>query len=122
MSELINRWFSRAARLPGAIAYGLRYADKSSFSNTWEQRLTEAVLNQVWNRLGAISDTATQGEMPDSLRWTFQGGTVIGAARPDGVTFFVLTSKKYEELDRAALNRILSEFRALRSVAAPVIQ
>ena len=115
MSELINRWFSRAARLPGVMAYGLRYPDASAFSNTWEPRLTAAVLNQLWNRLVAVSATTTKGETPDTLRWTFNSGTVVAAARPDGVTFFVLAPKKHEELDGAGLNRLLSEFRALRS-------
>jgi hypothetical protein len=119
VSELINRWFSRAARLQGAVAYGLRYPDLTAFSNTWEPRLTEAVLNQAWNRLMTISATATQGENPETLRWSFNGGTVIGTARMDGVTFFVVTSNRKEELDQAGLHRLLSEFRALRSGAVP---
>ncbi|HTD88044.1 MAG TPA: hypothetical protein VK850_15830, partial [Candidatus Binatia bacterium] len=107
MSELINRWFSRAGRLQGAVAYGLRYPDATAFSNTWEPRLTEPVLNQAWNRLMTISTTATQGEYPETLRWSFNGGTVIGTARTDGVTFFVVTSNRNEELDQAGLHRLL---------------
>lgn len=117
MNDLVNRWFGRAARLRGALAYGLRYANATSFSHTWESRLSEAVLNDLWNRLGPMTTIAMgkPGEAPESLRWTFNGGVVIGTARPDGSIFFVLTSKRPEDLDAAALQRLLSEFRALRN-------
>jgi hypothetical protein len=117
VSELINRWFGRAARLRGALAYGLRYANATSFSHTWESRLSEAVLNDLWNRLGPMTAiTMNQPEeAPELLRWTFNGGVVVGTARTDGSMFFVLTSKKTEELDTDALQRLLSEFRALRN-------
>jgi hypothetical protein len=116
MSDLINRWFGRAARVQGAMGYGLRYADGSAYSRTWEGRLTETVLTELWNRLALISEAATPGETPETLRWNFNGGTIIGAARGEGVIFFVLTSRKTEDLDQTGLNRLLSEFRALRSM------
>jgi hypothetical protein len=118
VSDLINRWFGRAARVQGAVAYGLRYSHGSAFSRTWEARLTESVLIELWNRLAGIAEAATPDETPESLRWSFNGGTVIAAARPDGVIFFVLTSRKTDDLDQAGLNRLLSEFRALRSLTS----
>lgn len=115
MSDLINRWFARAARVPGARAYGLRYSDGQTFSNTWEARFPESMLNQLWNRLTPVAELAGRGAALETRHWTFHHGLVIGAARPDGPAFFVLASKKGAELDEAGLNRLLSEFRALRS-------
>ncbi len=114
MSDLINRWFGRAARLPGALAYGLRYSNAAAFSHTWETRLSEAVLNELWNRLAPMVSIGTSGETADSLRWTFNGALVVGTARSDGSIFFVLTSKKSNEIEAGRLQRLLSEFRALR--------
>jgi hypothetical protein len=114
MSDLINRWFGRAARLPGALAYGLRYSNEAAFSHTWESRLSESVLNDLWHRLAPMVAIGTRGETADSLRWTFNGALVIGTARADGSLFFVLTSKKPNELEEGRLQRLLSEFRALR--------
>ncbi|HTD66564.1 MAG TPA: hypothetical protein VK846_08555 [Candidatus Limnocylindria bacterium] len=114
MSELINRWFGRAGRLPGVVAYGLRYPDATVFSNTWEARLSQTVLNELWSRLAPMAGVAAPGETHEMLRWTFNGGVVIGTARTDGPAFFVLASKKVDELDMTGVQRLLSEFRALR--------
>ena len=114
MSDLTNRWFARAARVPGARAYGLRYPDGQAFSNTWEARFPEVMLNELWNRLMPMVEMARGAATPESLRWTFRNGLVLGAARLDGPVFFVLATKKAEELDATGLNRLLSEFRALR--------
>ena len=114
MSDLINRWFARAARVPGTRAYGLRYPDGRAFSNTWEARFPEAMLNELWQRLAPVAEMAGPDESPEALRWTFRDGLVMGAARPDGLVFFVLLSKQGVEPDASGLNRLLSEFRALR--------
>ncbi len=115
MSDLINRWFGRAARLPGTLAYGMRYSNASTFSHMWESRLSEPVLNELWNRLAPMASIATTDDTPETLRWTFNGAVVIGTTRIDGLMFFVLTSKKSDELDAVGLQRLLSEFRALRA-------
>ena len=115
MSDLINRWFGRAGRLPGAFAYGLRYANGATHSHTWEPRLSEAVLKELWTRLTPMVSLDALERGAELLRWTFNGAHVIGTERTDGTTLFVLASKKPEELDQAGLQRLLSEFRALRS-------
>jgi hypothetical protein len=115
VNDLINRWFGRAARLEGALAYGLRYSDARTFSQTWESRLSEAVLNELWNRLAPMAAIAAADVFAENLRWAFNGALVVGAARSDGLIFFVLTPKKANEVDEAGLQRLLHEFRALRA-------
>lgn len=114
MSELINRWFSRTNRVPGMLACGLRYPDGSTFSRTWEAHLTETLLNELWTRLQPIGEVA-ETEAPESLRWTFEKNTVVAAARANGPTFFVLLARKSGEAEDPGLERLLHEFRALRS-------
>jgi hypothetical protein len=115
MSDLINRWFGRAARLQGTLAYGMRYSNATTFSHTWESRLSESVLNDLWNRLAPMAAIAAQEDQPETLRWTFNGALVVGTMRPDGMMLFMLTSRKPDELDATGLQRLLSEFRALRA-------
>jgi hypothetical protein len=113
VSELINRWFSRAGRAPGMVACGLRYSDGSVFSKTWELHLPETLLNELWNRLVPIAEVATT-DAPESLRWSFDKNVVLAASRANGPIFFALMSRKGEELDTAGVERLLNEFRALR--------
>jgi hypothetical protein len=113
VSELINRWFSRTGRAAGMLACGLRYADGSTFSRTWELHLPEALLNDIWTRLMPMADVASM-ETPEALRWTFDKSVVVAASRTHGPTFFVLLSKKGAEVDMAGVERLLNEFRALR--------
>lgn len=113
MSELINRWFSRTGRVPGMLACGLRYPDGNTFSRSWEVPLTEPLLNELWTRLHPITEVAG-ADAPESLRWTFDKNVVVGAARANGPTFFVLLARKSGEAEDAGLDRLLNEFRALR--------
>jgi hypothetical protein len=113
MSELINRWFSRAARIPGMLACGLRYNDGIVFSRTWELHLPEPLLNDIWARLAPMTKVAS-AETPENMRWTFDKNIVVASARENGPTFFVLLSRKGEEPDAASVERLLNEFRALR--------
>jgi hypothetical protein len=113
MSELINRWFSRVARVPGMAACGLRYADSSVHSKSWEGHFSETVLNELWSRLLPMTEIAAR-ETPDKLQWTFEGAVIVGAARVNGPTFFVILAKKREVADAAGTEKLLSEFRALR--------
>ena len=113
MSELINRWFSRTARVPGLLATGLRYADSTTFSRTWEVHLAEPLLNEVWTRLHPIAETAGV-ESAELLRWTFDKHIVVAAPRVNGPTFFVLLARRPDAKEEAGLERLLHEFRALR--------
>jgi len=115
VSELINRWFGRASRLPGALAYGLRYSNSKVYSHTWEARLSEAVLNDLWNRLAPMISVTQPNGTPEFLRWTFNGAIIFGTTRHDGSMFFVLSPKKSDEANAKELDRLLSEFRALRA-------
>lgn len=114
MSELINRWFSRTARLPGMLACGLRYPNGTVFSRTWELHLPEELLRQIWERLVPIAQFAA-ADSAETQRWTFDKSIVTAAVRPDGSTLFLLLSNKGGELDAASVERLLNEFRALRS-------
>ena len=89
MSELINRWFSRTARVPGLLATGLRYADSTTFSRTWEVHLAEPLLNEVWTRLHPIAETAGVESAELDVRQAHRGGRaahkwsdVLRPARP----------------------------------------
>lgn len=113
MNELINRWFGRTVRVPGMLACGLRYADGTTFSRTWEVHLSEPLLNDVWTRLHPIAETAGV-EAPELLRWTFDKHLVVAAPRANGPTFFILLARKSGDTEDAGLERLLHEFRALR--------
>ncbi len=113
MSESINRWFSRTARLPGLSGCGLRYPDGTVYSRSWEPHLSEALLNEIWERLLPIAAVAAEGT-PESLRWTFDKSLVLAATRPAGPTFFALFTRKPDQPDAPGFDRLLHEFRALR--------
>ena len=115
MSEFINRWFGRAARPPGALACGLRHATGSVFNTVWETRFPETRLTELWHRLEVMTHSAApmSGPAPETFRWLFTDTAVLATARPDGAMFFVLLPRK--SADETSVNRLLSEFRALRA-------
>ena len=113
MSELINRWFSRAAQFNGVSACGLRYPDGAVFSRSWEAQFPEAMLNELWPRLVPIAE-ATGCTGAERLDWTFDAGIVTATTHPGGAIFFLLFNSKAGRRDTAGVERMLIEFRALR--------
>jgi hypothetical protein len=115
MSELINRWFGRLHRVNGVVAYGLRHADGSTFSRTWDAQFAELELDQLWRRLADIATAALpEGESASSMRWDFHNHVASAVPRQDGATFFVLFTSKADQFDSAGFDRVASEFRGLR--------
>ena len=113
MSEFINRWFGRAARPPGALACGLRHNTGTVFNTVWETRFPETTLTELWHRLEAMQRTVAHGAAPETLRWLFTDSVVLATTRPDGAMFFALLPRK--SADETSVNRLFSEFRALRA-------
>ncbi len=116
MSELINRWFSRAAQLNGVAACGLRYPDGTVFSRSWETTFSEPLLNELWPRLGPIAEAAGASGA-ERQQWVFEAGQVIATTHQSGVMFFVVLPAHVPGPDLSGVERRLAEFRALRGVA-----
>jgi hypothetical protein len=114
MSELINRWFSRATQFNGVSACGLRYPDGPVFSRSWEEQFPEPTLNELWPRLVPVSEAAN-GANAEKLEWTFESGSITAAVHPSGAIFFLLLANKTGARPAAGVERLLVEFRALRS-------
>ena len=113
MSELINRWFSRAAQFKGVSACGLRYPDGAVFSRSWDAQFPEAMLNELWPRLVPIAGT-TGCAGAERLDWTFDAGMITATTHPGGATFFLLFNSQAGGPDAAGMERMLLEFRTLR--------
>ena len=116
--DVIKRWFGRLHNVAGVAAYGLRDAAGNVYSRTWNAQLTEGTLNELWLRLGETAHSLLPpGEPATQARWTFAHHTVAAATREDGATFFVLQAKQTDQSDARGIERVTSEFRALRSGA-----
>ncbi|HMJ90304.1 MAG TPA: hypothetical protein VK530_10830 [Candidatus Acidoferrum sp.] len=116
MNDLATRWFGRLHRVTGAMAYGLRTNDRQIFSRTWNPQFSEAALNDFWQRLEGIAQVALPaGEKAESLRWIFHDHLVTAVARPDNTMYFILRAKDARSVDESGLERLLNEFRGLRS-------
>lgn len=114
--DVIGRWFGRLHRVSGVVAYGLRDRDTSVFSRTWNPQLSEAALNELWLRLADMAHSVLpSGETAPFMRWTFPHHTVSASMRSDGATFFILKPRQPGQSDGDGIERITSEFHALRA-------
>lgn len=113
MSELINRWFSRAMQCNGVSACGLRYPDGPVFSRSWDTQFPEPTLNDLWPRLVPVTE-ATNVANAEKLEWTFESGLVTATMHPSGAIFFLLLTNKAGARHNPGIERLLIEFRALR--------
>ena len=113
MSELINRWFSRAIQFNGVVACGLRYPDGPVYSRSWDAQFPEPTLNDLWPRLVPLAE-AVNSAKPETLEWTFESGIITATVHPSGAMFFLLLPNKTSARHTAGVERLLLEFRGLR--------
>ncbi|MFO1497651.1 MAG: hypothetical protein U1G07_04530 [Verrucomicrobiota bacterium] len=111
MKDEINLWLSRQARLPGVLACGIRYPDRSSFTQQWagehDQESVEkslACLSDVWRLLRLSGLTGRW------LRWGYPECWFYSAQRPDGTLLGLIAARSEASTDPEEISALLQSF------------
>ena len=106
-----------AADRAAILAADRAFAD-STYAHGLDGWMSFYTADAVRLRLGETAHSLLPpGEPATQARWTFAHHTVAAATREDGATFFVLQAKQTDQSDARGIERVTSEFRALRSGA-----
>lgn len=110
MKQELNLWLSQQTRLPGVLACGLRYTDRTSFSQQWARTVPAdalekslACLNDLWRVL------RLHGFQAQWVRWGYAKGWFYAAQRADGVLLGIITQRA-DEAELAAVKELLLTF------------
>ena len=115
MNDEFNSWLRNHTQIPGVIACGVRYPDKSTFTRVYSNEISEATTESA---LRCIAETflamKNQKFTGPRLCWTFENALLHCFARSDGICLGVFTSKDPQVAAPDKLNKLIAEFQNTR--------
>jgi hypothetical protein len=114
MKEVLQQWVDQQTRLPGVLACGLRFPDKTSFTRCWSAEFAVPNLDRAW-RCASDAYQVLKINFPhnDYVRWVYQNAFLYTARREDGVCLGIFTTRDPRACDPVEMERLLAEFRTL---------
>ncbi len=120
MREILQRWLTRRSPCPGVVAWGLCFPDQGLLTRAFKTETPAANLDGLWVELAeAIRVTPQHGLETSRMRWVFSQNLLYAATRPDGACLGVLADPNLDDAARAAIERTLADFNALRAPEPP---
>jgi hypothetical protein len=111
MKAQLNLWLSQRARIPGVLACGLQYPDRSCFTQQWAEGFEATPLEKslactadVWRLLHV------QGMNAQWLRWSYRDAFLYFAQRSDGVSLEVIAARSSATIDLQQVASLLVSF------------
>ncbi len=118
MNEFLSQWLHQRARLPGVLACGVRFPDKTSLTQSWSPEFSAPSLNNAWRCASDAFQVLRVNFFPDErVRWVYERALLLCTRREDGICLGIFTAKDPGAVDAAEIERLIAEFRASRSDA-----
>lgn len=116
LKEITNRWLTRSAKAKGVLACGVRYPDRTSSNHAFAADFNPAVLENSWECVAGVFEFLKQHQNDvDQMCWVFDNYRLYCAVRADQACLGVFTAKSDQDHDQAGIQRILSEFKTLKT-------
>lgn len=112
MKDSLKEWLKQLANVAGVQACGLLFPDQTTFSQTSDAGFPLETLPNVWACVAETIRTAGGQRLPaGQLRWVYEHSLLQCLRRQDGVCLMVFCTRKPQQLDSAALQRLLAGFQ-----------
>ena len=116
MREVIQGWLADRPRLPGVLACGVRFPDKSTITESYDKDFPASTLENVWRCVGDAFQVMSAHRMaPTTMRWVHENAVLYCTRRPDGIVLSLFTSPNPADVDLGNLERLLRGFRTLEA-------
>jgi hypothetical protein len=112
MNNTLQKWLTADAVAPGMLGCGALLPDHTclsySFKETYPREQLDSMLHQLAETMALF---ASNGLVPRRLTWTFEQGTVLLVARPNGLLLCLATQSNTEAAQNA--DRLAADFLKL---------
>ena len=112
MNNTLQKWLTSDAIVPGMLGCGALLPDRTclsySFKDTYPREQLDSMLHQLAETMALF---ASNGLVPRRLTWTFEQGTVLLVARPDGLLLGLATQLNTEAAKN--VDQLAKDFLAL---------
>jgi hypothetical protein len=115
VKDLIKNWLLQRRRVPGILAYGVRFPDKTALSESFAREFPAPALENVWRCLSDTYQVLGLHRIPAiRMQWSYQNGALWSSRRNDGIILGLFTAKKPTDADHQGIEQLFAEFHALR--------
>ncbi|MBM3824172.1 MAG: hypothetical protein FJ404_15010 [Verrucomicrobia bacterium] len=123
MKQVLNRWIANHARVPGVLACGLHYPDRTVFSQSMNVAYPPIVLDPVWRCLADTFSVFHHHRIPSEfVRWQYQDAHLYAAIRSDNICCGIFVVQDADTSVHATLRRLLREFKAIPATSSAPVQ
>jgi hypothetical protein len=114
MKERLKKWLDENSRLPGVLACGVRFSDKSCESKSFSETLIPERLDETWQSLSDVPNFLRMHRIPVTrLRWSYDDAQVHFTCRADGICLGLLSVPRPSAAEAESVERLLAEFLGL---------
>jgi len=114
MKEAVRNWMAQNARVPGVLAYGVRFPDKTSLNESYSQDFPLAAMENVWRCVADTYQVLTLHRLPVArMKWVYEQSLLTCFRRNDGIILGLFITARARSLDTNNLERLVAEFQAL---------
>jgi hypothetical protein len=107
-------WLEKTAKYSGVFACGVRLSNRSYDVRSYHESFPEPRIGELLQSITEVAFTLRNSQLGSTrLRWTFTGGQIHSARRPDGAIAVVAASK--DPLAEPAIEELFTEFLAANS-------
>jgi hypothetical protein len=114
MKLLVERWLKDTPPVPGVLAIGVRFVDKSTVSRSWSDAFPEESLDQAWQCTADVFQVLKLNRLPaDRFRWIYEQALLYCERRADGTCLGVFTARDPQGIDVDGVAKIIQGFHAM---------
>lgn len=119
MKVVIRQWLSQRTQVPGVLACGVRFPDKTACTQTWSPDFPAASLDNAWRCVSDAFQVIKHDFFPNQrVRWVYENALLFCTCRDDGIGLGIFTAKDAQSFDANEVEQLIAEFTALGPAAA----
>lgn len=120
MKEAVRSWMAHNPRVPGLLAYGVRFPDKSSLSESYSPDFPLEAMENAWRCIADTYQVLTLHRLPVArMNWVYERSLLTCVRRNDGIILGLFLAARERSRDTNNLERLVAEFQSLEKSPAP---
>ena len=120
MKEAVRSWMAQNARVPGVLAYGVRFPDKSSLNESYSPEFPLVAMENAWRCVADTYQVLTLHRLPVArMNWMYERSLLTCVRRNDGIILGLFLTSRERNRDTCNLERLVAEFQSLERSPSP---
>jgi hypothetical protein len=114
MKHIFHQWLDQLPAIPGVLACGVRFPDRSSMNRSWSGEFPDDALDNAWRCAADTFDVLRLHQLPERrLRWLFGRHALHCEKRADSIFLGVFTTKVLQDEDDISFKQIVADFHSV---------